>query len=709
MKATRPYSISGRGRMRFVARWSKTACCVGSVLLLALLLAPPVFAAEPSAAVPPPASAPAADQNAALARVSFVSGADMMKGNGDKDWSYATLNTVVEPGDSLWADKEGIMEVEVVNGSYMRMVDGSKAEIVSLSPSVTLRASTGSFYVQRLTRSSGDLIVETPVGKVRIDLNSDVRIDILTGGETTVTTRWGRAIIQAEGGSGVAVPEGQRSYIDPGYLPSTPVAFDRSAEDSFDNWNRDRVYVVAVGEDKLPASANITPDTIGAADLAAYGDWVNVDGTEYWHPTVNGYVPYREGDWDYIPAYGYIWDGAYPFSYVTCHYGRWNYFNDFGWCWSYEPGWSNAWVAGIQCGPSFAWCPLDPFGFPVSCWGDFCFIGGNRFFFGACSFCDIDDLLGGHCRVHNFDRDRFERAHGDFHAWNFDRRHEQFAHFRDASFTGREFWPHQGFRGRDTLAGFRDPASTRVARLESGVSAGRHTGLQAANIRTPMDRHTDVGVVRNAQVGSSAISRTRLTLGREMRPVTNLRTAAGTPRSVERSMGGTRNAVAPNSRRVMTGPTLNGRGSSTAPRGAAPMGRTGRINVSSAPVRHSEVMPGPRITPNMNRTNVLPAPSRSAPLSWSYSAPRDRSSTFAGPSPRAYSGPSVSPRTFSGPSMSPRTFSRPSVSGPRASFSAPRMGGGGGRMMMSGGRSFSGGGAHFGGGFGGGGHFGGRR
>jgi len=669
MKTTNPYSrlTWGGAGAGFVARWSKIACCAPSLLILAMLFAPPSVAEEA-----------AADQSMTQARVSFAGGADMIKGSGDTDWSYATLNTVVAPGDSLWVDKEGTMEIEVAGGSFLRMADGSKVSVVSLSPSVLLKAETGSFYVQRLGRSTGDVSLETPVARILVDPNSTVRVDIRSDGGTTLTVRWGRAVVQCEGGSDVAAHQGQRSYIDPGYLPSTPGVFDRAAEDPFDTWNREQSRMLAVGADQAAAGTGIAPDILGATDLALYGDWVDIDGTSYWRPAIHGFIPYRDGYWSYVPGCGYVWVGDYPFSYITGHYGRWRYDGNYGWCWMYQPGWSPAWVATLQCGPDFMWCPLDPFGLPVAYWDDYCLVGGVRFGFYACSYCDIDGLLVGRCRVRPYTRGLFARAH-EINIWNIDAYGRNHVRFRDAALHARDYWPHQVFRGRDTLASATGPARTRVTMLESTTRGIPHAAREAG-VRTLMERHPGTGTVRSAQVSPAVVSQTRSALEREMRTASKVQPAAlGTSRAGVPPVGRVERTTT--TVRRTTSPGLNDRGSTATPRYTMPPSGTGHITMS-APAPRRDVVTSPRAAPQVRSSYSFPVPSHAAPPDRAYSPATIPSA------PRVYSAPSqwnAMPRVYSHPSLPPapsRFYSQPSLPPVAHSFSHMAAPGGRTRSRM---------------------------
>jgi hypothetical protein len=307
-------------------------------------------------------------------RVSFDAGGGLIKGAEDADYSAASINTLVLPGDTLWADESSTMELEFSGGTYLRLADGSKAEVVALPPNGNVRAWIGSFYVHRLSRSTGDFVVETPAARIGVEADSNVRIDIVKAGGVTVTVRWGNATIFSGGESPGRVLGGQRVWIDPGMLPSDPVSFNRSEEDAFDKWNRERTEYFATGS-TTPAAVQVAPASLGVSDLGNYGEWVYVERRYVWRPTVVvDYVPYRYGYWSFVPSCGYVWVDRYPFAYVTSHYGRWSYLPTYGWCWTYDPVWAPAWVATVRYGDYFLWTPVDFYSRPVT---HFAYHSGN--------------------------------------------------------------------------------------------------------------------------------------------------------------------------------------------------------------------------------------------------------------------------------------------------------------------------------------------
>ena len=237
-------------------------------------------------------------------RVSYDTKGMLVKGADDKDWERATLNTLLMPGDALWVDQGGLSEVELAGGSFLRLADGSKAELKSLPPAADVRGWVGSFYVQRVSRSQGTFVVTTPSCQVDVPIDSCVRVDIDEKGGATVSVRWGGAEVRTDAGAPVRLAEAQRLWVDPGYLPSDPLGFDRGESDSFDQWNNERATVLANGYKTLPKEVEVASPVVGVSDLGNYGEWVYVDNRPCWRPTVVvDYVPYRYGCWNYSPAW----------------------------------------------------------------------------------------------------------------------------------------------------------------------------------------------------------------------------------------------------------------------------------------------------------------------------------------------------------------------------------------------------------------------
>ncbi|NUM54990.1 MAG: FecR domain-containing protein [Candidatus Hydrogenedentes bacterium] len=451
-------------------------------------------------------------ENLLHARISHESGGALVRGTDDADWSYATINTIILPGDTLWIDQEGTLEVEMSGGSFLRMADRSKAELQTLPPSASINAWTGSFYVQRVSRSTGDVKLRTPAATINIDRDTQARVDVVGEGSTTVSVRWGRATIVTEGGAPIEATNGQRVYIDPGLLPSNPVPFDKTVEDSFDAWNRERARLLALGDTALPTSVRVDDAPIGYSDLASYGEWVYVDNRQYWRPTiVQDYIPYRDGYWSYGPAYGYSWTGSYPFCYVTSHYGRWNYYPAYGWLWGYDPVWSPAWCATAYYGGNFVWCPINYYNQPCS-YGATFVVGGIPFSISYSSYCRAPDLYYGPCSVYPAYSNLFVNVNAnDIYIWNIysDNFVRSYPNFKYPSYGStalfRDYSPRRVIRGIESGGAFTVAASQRARALNSELGRAEFASRSVGGLRSI--RTSQVSTARSAQVRSASLNR----------------------------------------------------------------------------------------------------------------------------------------------------------------------------------------------------------
>ena len=297
-------------------------------------------------------------------RISFDGGGLLIRGLKDQEWARGSLNTLALPGDILWVEEGGASELEFVGGTFLRMADASRVELVDLTPSLRFRGWLGSFYIQRLVGAPGQCLMQTPACTVEVFADSAVRVDITENGAVTVAVRWGSADVRTDHGDSVRVSQGYRVWVDPGLLPSDPAAVDRNQSDAFDRWNTDRAALLANSVKTLPRDVPVV-SAIGAAELASHGTWIYIDNRPYWRPVIVDYVPFRYGYWNYVPAVGHVWVGAYPFCYVTEHYGRWRYVTTYGWVWTYDPVWSPAWAVTVSVGDRFLWAPCDFYARPV--------------------------------------------------------------------------------------------------------------------------------------------------------------------------------------------------------------------------------------------------------------------------------------------------------------------------------------------------------
>ncbi len=609
-------------------------------------------------------------------RVSFTDQSALVKGTDDADWSYAGVNSLIMPGDTVWADEQSALEIEFSGGTFLRLADGSKLDVVETPPNALFIGATGSFYVQRVRRSPGDVTFDTPVGAIEVAPDSQVRVDILEEGATTVTVRWGTATINAEGGAPVTLGTGERSFIDPGFLPSTPVVFDRAQEDQFDTWNRTRARDLAEGSTGTPIQSQYSNGTppMGVSDLNGYGDWVTVDSTSYWRPSTPDYVPYRYGSWSYVPAQGYVWVDYYPWAYCTSHYGYWNYLPTYGWCWSYAGYYRPAYAYTLHYGDRFVWAPLNVYGYPV-CYDSYAsfYVGGIGFSYGFSSYCyDYYVWGGGYHNVWGVDYDciydRYNNHHfNDCDYWRIDTDKRPYKNGGQPHWPGdREdtFAPDRIYRGTPSKPGgtirARDRAQTLEARVPSRTNQAGGPAIRTASNKQPRSASPALangGRTRNVSLTDP--SATRLARGSDLvrRPI-----QSGAVDNTGRSFT---NEEARGARPLSHGSNPEGRTpSTTASRPSAPGTSGATLDRARGSVGSQPTRPNTDSVTQERPTTALP----SRPNSQSMPSERPRGTTTSRPSqPRTQSNAPVLGSVDDYPAERPRpTQTRPSQPRPQA-------------------------------------------
>ncbi len=627
----------------------------------------------------------ASAQDVEHGRISYVDNDGLIRGLSDEEWSVAQQNSLVMPGDSIWADEQGIMEVEVSGGTFVRLADNSRMEVVAMPPATHVRASTGSFYVHRLRHSEGDVVFETPVGSIMIENNSQVRVDVLEEGSTTVTTRWGNAIIRTADGLSVRVPSNKQVFIDPGYAPSSPVSFDRNVEDAFDTWNRERSRRIAKSSSSTKiARVGTYAAPIGTYDLEDYGEWVVVDNSSYWRPTVVDYVPYRSGRWSYVPNHGHVWVGHQPFTYVTSHHGYWKHHHRHGWIWSYHRTYSPAYVASVYHNDTFIWAPLSRHGDAVHISGSYFTAGGFHFSIGYSSYSHSRYVLSGHHHHHVYSLHHHTSYHHhkyyDAHHWNHYDTHSR--HYRNRPHRikhhsgERHYRPNHKMRGPSEvqLAGGRTyNARTRAGQLDARSSKYEFKPVllntNRKSHRTPTQRVERKASVRPISFNENPVQK----IARRDERMRSVRPAV-TPERVSTRTSGNRKSTDISTRSTKPGSIANRGGDSAKPSrpSTVPGGGSGRVTSTNKP-RSTTINPSTPQTTRRPSTTSRPDGSTTRPSTPSRpKATSPRSTTTTRPQttrPRSDASTPTRPKATSPRST---TTTRPQTTRPRSGTSTTR-------------------------------------
>lgn len=269
-------------------------------------------------------------------RLSFVEGQASYWRPGADDWVAAQINTALAPGDQLYVDGEGNLELQIGSHAFVRSGPDTQIGLESQEPDfLQFRMATGRIALDLRAMGSGQMVaVETPHAAFKVDTEGYFRLDVDEGQTTLSTHRAGRATLITE--SGEAIPVGTNTSVTI-QGTSTPHITSRTALplDDWDQWNYARTDQLIDSE----SARYVSPDVYGLNDLDRYGTWRVVPTYgPVWMPrgVAAGWVPYSTGAWVRDPFYGWTWVDSAPWGWAPYHYGRWVYVNSY-WCWAPGP------------------------------------------------------------------------------------------------------------------------------------------------------------------------------------------------------------------------------------------------------------------------------------------------------------------------------------------------------------------------------------
>jgi hypothetical protein len=318
-------------------------------------------------------------QSGTYGRIRFSDGgATIVRAEGQTDaGDRAGINAPIFPGDTLKTDGGQRVEVQLANGTLVRLDRAGELVFQSLpnpyakyQDNTVLVLSSGSLRVDATLRDKEEFRIDTRDASVYVLGDDAIRIDADPRGGTRVSSQRGVAEVVGNDAS-VLVRGGTRTVVYAGAAPEDPRAYSAFATDGFDRWcsTRDAVYhpVEAQASGDAPARDEI-PSAVQPyyGELSANGTWVDVPqyGT-VWSPSglAVGWQPYSNGYWSYGPG-GYFWVSYEPWGWAPYHYGNWQWIVGRGWCWIPGPVFAGAWVSWSWGSLYVGWAPLDYWGRP---------------------------------------------------------------------------------------------------------------------------------------------------------------------------------------------------------------------------------------------------------------------------------------------------------------------------------------------------------
>ena len=298
-------------------------------------------------------------------RISLIQGQVFIQAKDEEGWTEASVNFPVVDGDRIMTEREGRLELQFQNGTYLRIGEESQVDIIALSSDqgngfFHLNQLEGKIYVNHhpILGKASSLYVDLFYGvlsshvpsRFKIDfVSSQVRISVLGGG--IEFKRDGRPIPVAQGKMLIVGVSGYAEVIQ------------LNGRDEWDRWNeaRDRELLQGQYAQKyLPSEL----EPYGY-ELEGNGRWVYTPEYQYvWVPTfVGGWSPFHYGYWAWRNGI-YCWVPREPWGWVPFHYGRWVHTSNHGRAWVPPPRqgiiWNPGAVAWNISSSHVSWVPLAP-------------------------------------------------------------------------------------------------------------------------------------------------------------------------------------------------------------------------------------------------------------------------------------------------------------------------------------------------------------
>ena len=310
-------------------------------------------------------------------RLSVVDGQAKVLQDGEVIADPATANMPIFEGSAIVTGNDGRVEVQLEDGSVVRVTPNSQVTLAGLSQQGEARktavvVNSGLVYVE-FQAQSGDSSFQVSYGMatiqphaysvVRVNLDNQPGELAVFSGDVGVT-RGSELNVEVHGGENLTLDGGSQYNVA-----------ETIAPDSWDGWNADRDSELNTQkEDKTVATnALVNTEAVGASDLDSYGNWFNVPNVGMvWSPfeaigAGAGWDPYGFGHWVYYPRFGYVFVSGYPWGYAPYSCGGWNFYDGFGWGWNMgvgcDPWWNygGGWAYNIRTYPLGYLPPRRPF------------------------------------------------------------------------------------------------------------------------------------------------------------------------------------------------------------------------------------------------------------------------------------------------------------------------------------------------------------
>jgi hypothetical protein len=284
--------------------------------------------------------------HARIVRLSYVEGQAQVSHHIGAGYENATMNVPLVEGDQVRTGNDGWVEIQLENGSMIRLAPESQLTFALLGrfPSgatvteVNLDEGEAEFSVAA-GDEDGPFKVNVRQRTISLKHSSRFRVTTVNSDPLEVAVWKGElGIFNSDTGQEVTVKKHEVFTLDPQDASHYDLEKDAQA-DELDHWSSERDQYLQ----SYTANNNNymqSPYQYGTSDLNYYGQYYSVAGCGYcWQPygVGLGWDPFMNGYW-----YGSTWVSAYPWGWMPYRFGQWVFVPGFGWLW--QPGLWNRWV-----------------------------------------------------------------------------------------------------------------------------------------------------------------------------------------------------------------------------------------------------------------------------------------------------------------------------------------------------------------------------
>ena len=336
---------------------------VGCLLLTALMMVPQVLAAN----------APVIT----VGRVYYIEGDLLRYIPEDNDWVAMVKDAPFGTEDTLFSGNEGMAEMFVPNGTWMRVGNNTQIQIIALDSDLSeMDVATG---MARFYNKGSETVIKatSPFGYVLAYPGTVFDFYVGENSAEVVAVKGTVSFVHTATDAQYDVDAGSPSILADERQVSSG---DGTVDPDWNRWNNTRENLWMSKARIRGRSVEYLPRSLRDESYALEenGRWESVpyEGTShwFWRPTTVavGWSPFSAGRWTDWNG-DQVWIPAEPFGYVTHHYGNWIYTRN-SWYWAppvvrVRAGlsllnigffWSPGRVSWIHHDTYVGWVPLAP-------------------------------------------------------------------------------------------------------------------------------------------------------------------------------------------------------------------------------------------------------------------------------------------------------------------------------------------------------------